>query len=87
MHQKINDLAGQAFQYAASNANGSVRDQLDVFADKFVELIVLKILERIEESITDFYDIGDVDTASALEALAITILDDFDVELPEGDEQ
>lgn len=49
----------------------------------FAKLIVFKIIERIEESITDAYDLGDINTATTLEALAITILDDFDMELPE----
>lgn len=51
--------------------------------EKFAELILIKVFERIEAEIGNAYDLGDINTASTLEALALTILDDFDMELPD----
>lgn len=51
--------------------------------EKFAELILLHVLKRIEDEIGTAYDLGDVNTAATLEGLALTILDDFDMELLE----
>ena len=40
MNKIVEDLAGQAFQYAADNADETGKGQLGVFAEKFAELIV-----------------------------------------------
>jgi hypothetical protein len=48
---------------------------------KFGESIVLQILDRIEEEIALAYEAEDIATGATLQALAIQILDDFDMEL------
>ena len=49
---------------------------------QFGESIVLKILERIEAEIEHAYEVEDIATGAILQALAIQILDDFDMEVP-----
>lgn len=40
MNERIEELAGQAFQFSADNADENGKGQLGVFAEKFAELIV-----------------------------------------------
>ena len=42
MNERVEALAGQAFQFAADNADETGKGQLGVFAEKFAELIVLE---------------------------------------------
>lgn len=53
---------------------------------KFGESIVLHCLERMEQEIAHAYEVEDIATAATLQALALTILDDFDMEVPEDDD-
>ena len=45
MHPRIDELAGQAFQFAADNADETGKGQLGVFADKFAELLLKDVAE------------------------------------------
>lgn len=78
---KIYDLAEQAAEYAVLNYSGevlqseatNVKIQIPKeFINKFSELIVRRVVERIEHWAED--DFG-------LNALALEILDEFDMEL------
>jgi len=40
MNERIEELAGQAFQFAADNADETGKGQLGVFAEKFAELLI-----------------------------------------------
>ena len=54
----------------------------DEYDQRFCQLIVERILERVEKEIAVAYDQDEQWTAATLEALALEILDDFDMELP-----
>jgi hypothetical protein len=45
MNERIEELAGQAFQFAADNADETGKGQLGVFAEKFAELIMLECVD------------------------------------------
>ena len=45
MNERVEELAGQAFQFAADNADETGKGQLGVFAEKFAELIVAECME------------------------------------------
>ena len=53
--------------------------------EKFGELIVQRIIEKIEEEIEVAYAQGEDWTAATLQALAIDILDEFVMEIPDVD--
>ena len=53
---------------------------------KFGEAIVLKIMERIEAEIGTAIDQDELYAAATLQALALVILDDFDMEVPGDDD-
>jgi hypothetical protein len=40
MNERVEELAGQAFQFAADNADETGKGQLGIFAEKFAELMV-----------------------------------------------
>ena len=40
MNERVEELAGQAFQFAADNADETGKGQLGVFAEKFAELLL-----------------------------------------------
>lgn len=78
---KIYEIAEQAAEHAVLNYSGEVLQsetedtKIQIpkeFVDKFSELIVRRVIERIENWAED--DFG-------LNALAIEILDEFDMEL------
>lgn len=52
---------------------------------EFAKGIVLDIMTKMEAEIADAYQQDELHTATTLQALAIDILDHFDVELPEGE--
>ena len=54
MNDKIEELAGQAYQFAADNADETGKGQLGVFAEKFAELIVRECVEIVEASKAGF---------------------------------
>ena len=49
MNERVEALAGQAFQFAADNADETGKGQLGVFAEKFAELIVRECAEVATE--------------------------------------
>ena len=50
--------------------------------ERFAQAIVERILERIETEIDLAYEHSEPYASATLEAMAIEILDDFDMELP-----
>jgi len=73
MNQQIFDLVERARELAATDTpDGGKRFNLDEFHEKFAELILRKVIDRIEDWAKD--DFG-------LNALALEILDEFDMEL------
>ena len=52
---------------------------------QFGELIVRKIVERIEKEIDTAWDQEQIYATSTLQALVLEILDDFDMEMPNDD--
>lgn len=49
MKECVEELAGQAFQYASDHADDSGKGSLGVFAEKFAELIVREVLDQVDE--------------------------------------
>lgn len=47
MNERVEELAGQAFQFAADNADETGKGQLGVFAEKFAELIVRECINAV----------------------------------------
>ena len=54
--------------------------------EKFAEAIVFHIMERIDTEIGTALDHDEAYAAATLEALALTILDEFDMEVPANDD-
>ena len=78
----IYDLANQATTYQWMPGQGT---QVNFDKEKFAELIVKHILEKIDTEIGLAYEQEQPWTAATLEALALEVLDDFDMELDEDD--
>lgn len=77
----------EAFKQLSLMAGGSHYPTVNpAMQQQFGESIVLRILERIEAEIEHAYEVEDIGTAATLQALAIEILDDFDMEIPEDDD-
>lgn len=53
------------------------------FQQQFGELIIQRIIEMLDQEIEHAYEVEDINTASTLQALALSILDEFDIELPQ----
>ena len=54
--------------------------------EKFAEAIVFRIMERIDTEIGTALDQDEAYAAATLQALALTILDEFDMEVPGDDD-
>lgn len=52
---------------------------------RFGELIVLRMIEMLDKEIELAYEVEDVATAATLQALSLSILAEFDMEVPEDD--
>ena len=50
MNERVEALAGQAFQFAADNADETGKGQLGVFAEKFAELIVRECVNVLDKA-------------------------------------
>lgn len=50
MNERVEELAGQAFQFAADNADETGKGQLGVFAEKFAELMVEEFQDIIRNN-------------------------------------
>lgn len=75
MNQKINDLV----QEVGTDISGKWMGIDNV--ENLVELVVERILDKMETEIELAYTQDQIWTASTLEALALGILDDFDMDL------
>lgn len=71
MNERIKELSEQAEKYADENFRGEPTWS-EAYDSKFAELIIRRVIDRIEDWAED--DFG-------LNALAIEILDEFDMEL------
>ena len=58
MNERIEELAGQAFQFAADNADETGKGQLGVFAEKFAELIVRECSVALSPMLRDMVSRG-----------------------------
>lgn len=52
---------------------------------RFGELIVQRMIEMLDKEIELAYEVEDIATAATLQALALTILDEFDMEMPKDE--
>ena len=78
----------QAFQQLSLEAGGAHYPTINPdLQQRFGELIVKKILLRIEHEIGLAYDYEESYAIAVLQAMALEILDDFDMELGGDDEQ
>jgi hypothetical protein len=75
MNQKINDLV----QEVGTDISGKWMGIDNV--ENLVELVVERILDKMETEIELAYTQDQIWTASTLEALTLGILDDFDMDL------
>lgn len=77
VNDKIEELAGQAYQFAADNADETGKGQLGVFAEKFAELIIRECIEIVNASKAGF---SQVPAEVALDLTAKNIKAFFGVE-------
>ena len=80
MNERIQELAEQAHEYVASSNAKNLRK---VFEKKFAELIVERIVRKIEQEAEIAWAHEQGETSAAMYALSLEILEDFDMELPE----
>ena len=76
----------EAFKQLSLLAGGSHYPTINPdLQQQFGELIVRKIVERIEKEIDTAWDQEQIYATSTLQALVLEILDDFDMEMPNDD--
>lgn len=90
MSDRIKQLAESAFQPINDMASEGIADRhtfeqawFQEYNQRFAEAIIIDFMERLEREIELAYDQEEPYAAATLEALAIEMLDDFDIELPE----
>ena len=82
MNERIKELAEQC----GFRSNPNIYDRNQSFdIEKFAELIVKHILLKMESEIALAYEQDQSWTAATLEALALEILDDFDMEIKDDE--
>ena len=92
MSDRIKQLAESAFQPINDMASEGIADRhtfeqawFQEYNQRFAEAIVFHIMERIDAEIGTAMDHDELYAAATLQAMALTILDEFDMEVP-GDE-
>lgn len=92
MNERIRELAESAFEPINAMAPEGIADRhtfeqawFQLYNQQFAEAIVFHIMERIDAEIGTAMDHDELYAAATLQALALTILDEFDMEVP-GDE-
>lgn len=93
MNQLIKQLAESAFQPINDMASEGIADRhtfeqawFQEYNQKFAEAIVFHIMERLDNEIGTAFDQNEIYAASTLQALALSILDEFDMETPVEDD-
>lgn len=83
MNKQIKKLAADARgqMVVLTTVDDEQWKQHEEFVEKFAQLVVEHVLERLEHEIDHAYEVGDINTAATLQALALNILDDFDMEI------
>ena len=93
MNQLIKQLAESAFEPINDMASEGIADRhtfeqawFQHYNQQFAEAIVFRIMERIDTEIGTALDHDEAYAAATLQALALTILDEFDMEVPGDDD-
>ena len=93
MNDRLKELALKAFQPINDMSTEGVADRwtfeqpwFQLYNEKFAEAVVFRIMERLDAEIELAFDQNEVYAASTLQALALSILDEFDMELPVEDD-
>ena len=93
MNEQLKALAESAFEPINAMASEGIADRhtfeqawFQEYNQRFAEAIVFHIMEHIDAEIGIAMDHDEAYAAATLEALALTILDEFDMEVPANDD-
>ena len=93
MNERLKALAESAFQPINDMASEGIADRhtfeqawFQEYNQQFAEAIVFHIMKHIDAEIGTAIDQNELYAAATLQALALAILDEFDMEMPPDDD-